>query len=267
MSNFNEARIATNLNVLGEQLLNANARIFQRADAFNSLNVITTGQMNFSLQSDRTTDPTTGTIALQLDDTNGISINRAVVSKQTFNSIGNIKAEAALNVWGDLNFQDSTGMREVLNGSDYDFEVRNGDTDRQIRFIVGTIGSTPEIAINNDSVSLFGNLDITHSDVSGSQRVKMDNLDSDGLIFLSINGASICEVSSTALHVNGTSTETSDARLKQDIKEINSKTCYDIVKYIKPKEFNFKGKEEREKWGLLLKTSLFQKCLNLGQKW
>ena len=73
-------------------------------------------------------------------------------------------------------------MREVLNGSDYDFEVRNGDTDRQIRFIVGTVGSTPEMAINDDSVSLFGNLDITHSDVLGSQRVKMDNLDSDGLI-------------------------------------------------------------------------------------
>ena len=83
LSNFNEARIATNLNLLGEQLLNTNARIFQRADAFNSLNVITTGQMNFSLQSDRITDPTTETIALQLDDTNGITINRAVTNNQT----------------------------------------------------------------------------------------------------------------------------------------------------------------------------------------
>ena len=56
----------------------------------------------------------------------------------------------------------------------------------------------------------------------------------------------ICEVSSTGLHVNGTATETSDARLKEDIKEINCKTCYDIVKYIKPKEFNVIGKEETE---------------------
>ena len=46
--------------------------------------------------------------------------------------------------------------------------------------------------------------------------------------------------------VNGTSTETSDGRLKENLIELNSKTCYDIVKYIKPKEFNFKGKEERE---------------------
>ena len=74
----------------------------------------------------------------------------------------------------------------------------------------------------------------------------MDNPDSDGLIFLSINGANICEISSAGLHVNGTATETSDARLKEDIKEINSKTCYDIVKYMKPKEFNFVGKGERE---------------------
>ena len=53
LSNFNEARKAINLNVLGEQLLNTNARIFQRADAFNSLNVVTTAQLNFSLQSGR----------------------------------------------------------------------------------------------------------------------------------------------------------------------------------------------------------------------
>ena len=71
----------------------------------------------------------------------------------------------------------------------------------------------------------------------------MDNPDSDGLIFLSINGANICEIPSSGLHVNGTSTETSDGRLKENLSEINSKTCYDIVKYIKPKEFNFIGKE------------------------
>ena len=215
LSNFNEARIATNLNLLGEQLLNTNARIFQRADAFNSMNVISTAQINFSLQSDRSTDPTTGTIALQLDDTNGITINRAVVNNQTFNSIGNITAEASLNVWGDLLFQHSSGIKETLNGSDYDLDLKNGDTDRSINMIVGTIGSTPEISISEASVSLLGNLDITHSTVTTSERVKMDNPDSDGLIFLSINGSNICEISSTGLHVNSTATETSDGRLKE----------------------------------------------------
>ena len=153
-SNFNEARLENNLELLGEQLLNTNARIFQRADAFNSLNVITTAQMNFSLQSDRTTDPTTGTIALQLDDTNGIKISRAVVNNQTFNSIGNITAEASLNVWGGLLFQHSSGIKETLNGSDYDLDIRNGDTDRAINLIVGAIGSTPEISISDANVNL-----------------------------------------------------------------------------------------------------------------
>ena len=113
-SNFNETRVENNLGLLGEQLINTNARLLQRADASNSLNVITTAQMNFSLQTDRTTDPTTGTIALQLDETNGITIYRAVVNNQTFNSMGNITAEASLNVWGDLLFQHSSGIKRNL---------------------------------------------------------------------------------------------------------------------------------------------------------
>ena len=244
-SNFDEARITTNLEVLGEQLLNTNARIFQRVDAFNSLNVISTAQINFSLQADRTTDPTTGTIALQLDDTNGITINRAVVNNQTFNSIGNITAEASLNVWGDLLFQHSSGIKETLNGSDYDLDIRNGDTDRAINLIVGAIGSTPEISVSEASVNLLGNLDITHSDVSGSNRVKFNNPDSDGIIFHSINGANICEISSTGLRVNGASTETSDRRLKENVKEIDAKKCIELVKYIKPKTYNYIGQSQK----------------------
>ena len=82
--------------------VNNSGRIFQRADANSSLNVISTNEINFSLQSNRADDPTTGSIALQLNDTNGITINRAVTNNQTFNSIGNITAEASLNVWGDF---------------------------------------------------------------------------------------------------------------------------------------------------------------------
>ena len=208
-------------------------------------NVITTAQMNFSLQADRTTDPTTGTIALQLDDTNGITINRAVVNNQTFNSIGNITAEASLNVWGDLLFQHSSRIKETLKGSDYDLHIRNGDTDRAINLIVGTIGSTPEISISEASVNLLGNLDITHSDVSGSNRIKFDNPDSDGIIFHSINGANICEISSTGLHVNGASTETSDKRLKENVQEIDTKKCIELVKHIKPKTYNYIGQSKK----------------------
>ena len=245
LSNFNEARIATDLEVLGEQLINTNARIFQRADAFNSLNVISTAQINFSLQTDRTTDPTTGTIALQLDNGNGITINRSVVNNQTFNSIGNITAEANLNVWGELLFQHSSGIKETLNGSDYDLDIRNGDTDRAINLIVGTIGSTPEISLNEANVNLLGHLDFTHTDVSGSQRVKIDNPDCNGIFFHSINGANIGEFSSTGLHINGALTETSDKRLKENVKEIDTKKCIELVKYIKPKTYNYIGQSQK----------------------
>ena len=203
-------------------------------------------KLSFSLQRNRADDPTTGSIALQLNDNPaGITMNRAVVNNQTFNSIGNITAEANLNVWGELLFEHSSSIKETINGSDYDLVLRNGDTDRAISLIIGGIGNTPEISVNVANVNLLGHLDITHSTVSTSERVKIDNADADGLIFLSIDGANICEISSTVLHVNGTATETSDERLKDNIKEVSSKTCYDIVKYIKPKEFSFKGKEER----------------------
>ena len=225
--------------------VNNSGRIFQRADANSSLNVISTNEINFSLQSNRADDPTTGSIALQLNDANGITINRAVTNNQTFNSIGNITAEANLNVWGELLFQHSSAIYENLNGSDYDLVLRNGDTDRSISFIVGAIGSTPEITVNEANVNLLGHLDFTHTDVSGSQRVKIDNPDSDGIIFHSINGANIGEFSSTGLHINGALTETSDKRLKENVKEIDAKKCIELVKYIKPKTYNYIGQSQK----------------------
>ena len=225
--------------------VNNSGRIFQRADANSSLNVISTNEINFSLQSNRADDPTTGSIALQLNDANGITINRAVTNNQTFNSIGNTTAEASLNVWGDLLFQHSSGIKETLNGSDYDLDIRNGDTDRAINLIVGTIGSTPEISVNEANVNLLGHLDFTHTDVSGSQRVKIDNPDSDGIIFHSINGANTGEFSSTGLHINGALTETSDKRLKENVKEIDAKKCIELVKYIKPKTYNYIGQSQK----------------------
>ena len=182
-SQFGWVRINQNLTVVGSYWVDTNGRIFQRADASNSLDIVSTGQIKFSLQSDRTTDPTTGTIALQLDDTNGVTINRAVVHNQTFNSTGNITAEANLNVWGELLFQHSSGIKETLNGSDYDLDIRNGGTDRAINLIVGTIGSTPEISISDANVNLLGHLDITHSNVTTSEGVKMNNNDADGFLF------------------------------------------------------------------------------------
>ena len=90
----------------GDMSVNNSGRIFQRADANSSLNVTSTNEIKFSLHSNRASDPTSGSIALQLNDNPaGITMNRAVVNNQTFNSIGNITAEANLNI-----FQNSSGI-------------------------------------------------------------------------------------------------------------------------------------------------------------
>ena len=80
-------------------------------------------------------------------------MNRATTVNQTLNVIGNTTAEANLNVWGELLYQHSSSIKATLNGSDYDLDFGNGDTDRSINMTVGTIGSTPEISISEASVS------------------------------------------------------------------------------------------------------------------
>ena len=131
-------------------------------------------------------------------------------------------------------FQHSSSIKETINGSDYDLDIRNGDTDRAINLIVGTIGTTPEISISGSNVNLLGNLDITYSTVSTSERVKIDNPDTGGIVFTSIAVANILEVSNSGIYVNGFVGSSSGSKLKENIKEITNKGCVKIVKYIKP---------------------------------
>ena len=86
-SNFGGTTAFQNTSTFNNNVhINSRGRLFQRADANNSLNVISTNEINFSLQSNRDADPTTGTIAIQLNDTNGITLNRATTNNLTFNS-------------------------------------------------------------------------------------------------------------------------------------------------------------------------------------
>ena len=229
----------------GAYYLNTDMKMYQRADANKSLNIITSNEINFSLQTNKEADPTTSSIALQLNDTNGITINRPVVNNQTFNSIGNIVGEADVISWGPFMFQNSSEFKGVLD-TQYKLFIRNGDALGDINLTVGLEASTPEIKITNANVNLVGHLDITHSTVSTSERVKMDNPDSDGIVFTSTAGANILEVSNSGIYVNGSVGSSSDSKLKENIKEIHNKECMKILKYIKPKTFNLKGKEQSE---------------------
>ena len=272
----------------GDVNINNSGRIFQRADANNSLNVISTNEINFSLQSNRASDPTTSSIALQLNDNPaGITMNRAITNNLTFNSIGNIVGEADIIgqndiiSWGRFMFQNSSELKEVLDGQ-YKLFVRNSDTLGDINLTVGLEASTPEIKLTDGKVTLLGNLEITHVDVSGSQRVLINNPDTDGFIRLSNNNLSRLDATNTGVDVYGVFTttgsadiggnvtcvaltETSDAKLKENIKEIDTKECYKAVKYIKPKTYNFiKDEDKKSNLGLLQMILKTLKCLPNG---
>ena len=147
---------------------------------------------------------------------------------------------------GSLFFDHTSAINEVLNGTDYDLHISNTDTDRAINLIVGIASSTPEISISEAKVNLLGYLDSTHFRTGlQSDRITFDNPNSIGLTYLAISGNNICEVSSTGLHVNGAVSETSDRKLKENVKEINTKNCIDLIKYIKPKTYNYKGKDRK----------------------
>ena len=244
-SNFGGTASFQNTSTFNSDInVNNSGRIFQRADSNSLLNVISTNEINFSLQSNRADDPTTGTIALQLNDANGITINRAVTNNLTFNSIGNIFGEADVISWGRFMFQNSSELKEVLD-TQYKLYIRNGDALGDINLTVGLEASTPEIQLTDGKVTLLGNLEITHTDVAGSQRVLINNPDTDGFIRLSNNNLSRLDATNSGVDVYGDLSYTgslipsSDKRLKKDIKELNSKKAVELVKYIKPKTYHF----------------------------
>ena len=246
----------------GDINVNNSGRIFQRADVNSSLNVISTNEINFSLQSNRADDPTTSSIALQLNDANGITINRAVTNNQTFNSIGNIVGESDVISWGRFMFQNSSELKEVLD-TQYKLYIRNGDALGEMNLTIGLEASVPEIQLTDGKVNILGNLEITHIDDAGKQKVTINNPDNDGWIRLSNNGLSRLDATTTGVDVygvltttgnadiNGTCTcvalvETSDVKLKENIKEVSNKKCYEVVKYIQPKTYNLIKDEDKK---------------------
>ena len=227
----------------GDIYVNNSGRIFQRADANNSLNVISTEEINLSLQPNRTTDPTTSTIALQLNDTNGITLNRPVVNNQTFNSIGNLTAEADLITWGKMKFQSSSEFREVLD-TQYKLYIRNGDTAGDMNLTIGLESSTPEIQLTDGKVKMNSNLEITQETIIATyEQIQFCNTDSAGEMFFYFGdttaGNEVLEITAGGVYIDGTFAYSSDFTLKENIKEVDCKKCYEIVKYVKPKTFNF----------------------------
>ena len=162
---------------------------------------------------------------------------------------------------------------ETLNGSDYDLDIRNGGTDRAINFIIGTIGSTPELSLSEAKVTLLGNLEITHDDITGQQRVLINNPDDSGWIRLSNNNLSTLDATTTGVDVYGDLSYTgslipsSDKRLKKDIKEVNSKKAVELVKYIKPKTYHFNDDRQQGKSCIGFIANDFMETKKMPDEW
>ena len=172
-------------------LVSGGGGIYQQANANNSLNIISLTEQNFSLQSNRNADPTASDIYINLNDTAGITLNKATTCNETVDIIGKLTCEN-------------------------DFDVDIGAT------------GTPEFRLLGSSVNFFEKASITHTQLAGPiDQIFFRNPDTNGETIIEIGTKNVLEVNTNGIDVIGDISYTggiapsSDKRLKENIKEIN----------------------------------------------
>ena len=195
-------------------LVSGGGRIYQQANANNSLNIISLTEQNFSLQSNRSTDPTQSDIYINLNTSNGITLNKSTVFNDTVNTIGKLTSEG-------------------------DFDVD-----------IGAAG-TPEFRVLGNSVNFFEKCSITHRQLAGPiDQIFFRNPDTNGQTIIEIGTKNVFEVNDGGIDVigdisySGSIGPSSDQRLKKDIKEIDCKKAVGLINYIVPKTYKFIDKEK-----------------------
>ena len=195
-------------------LVSGGGRIYQQANANNSLNIISLAEQNFSLQSNRNADPTQSDIYINLNTSNGITLNKATVFNDTVDIIGKLTCEN-------------------------DFDVDIGAT------------GTPEFRVLGSSVNFFEKCSITHTQLAGPiDQIFFRNPDTNGQTITEIGTKNVLTVNDGGIDVIGDISYTgsigpsSDKRLKEGIKEINRNKAVELVKYIVPKTYQFIDKEK-----------------------
>ena len=202
-------------NTFGQNILiNSRGRIYQGASPNFPLNFISTIDQTFCIQSNRSADPTASDIYINLNDTAGITMNKATVFNDTVNTIGKFTSEG------------------------------NFDVD------IGTTG-TPEFRVLGSSVNFFEKASITHTQLAGPiDQIFFRNPDTNGDTIIEIGTKNVLTVNDGGIDVIGDISYTgsigpsSDKRLKENIKEIETKKAVNLVKYIVPKTYNFIDKEK-----------------------
>ena len=195
-------------------LISSRGRIYQQANANFSLNHIATIEQNFCIQSNRSADPTSSDIFINLNDVAGITLNKPTVFNDTVNTIGKLTSEG-------------------------DFDVDIGAT------------GTPEFRVLGSSVNFFEKASITHTQLAGPiDQIFFRNPDTNGDTIIEIGTKNVLTVNDGGIDVIGDISYTgsigpsSDQRLKKDIKEINCKKAVELVKYIVPKTYKFIDEEK-----------------------
>ena len=195
-------------------LVSGGGRIYQQANANNSLNFISLTEQNFSLQSNRNADPQASEIFLQLNNSAGITLNKPTVCNDTVNIIGKLTAEG-------------------------DFDVDIGAT------------GTPEFRVLGSSVNFFEKASITHTQLAGPiDQIFLRNPDTNGDTIIEIGTKNVLTVNDVGISVignieySGSIGPSSDKRLKENIRELETKKAVELIKYIVPKTYKYIDKEK-----------------------
>ena len=195
-------------------LVSGGGRIYQQGNANNSLNIISLTEQNFSLQSNRNADPTQSDIYINFNTSNGITLNKPTVFNDTVNTIGKLTSEG-------------------------DFDVDIGAT------------GTQEFRVLGSSVNFFEKFSITHTQLAGPiDQIFFRNPDTNGETITEIGTKNVLTVNDGGIDAIGDISYTgsigpsSDKRLKEGIKEIETKKAVDLVEYIVPKTYQFIDKEK-----------------------
>ena len=203
--NFNGSNNTFNNNIL----INSRGRIYQQSNANFSLNFISTIEQNFSIQSNRSADPQSSEIYLQLNDVAGITLNKPTTCNETLDVIGNLS------------------------------------TENEFRVDIGATGS-PEFRVLGSSVDFYEKFSIAHQTAVGAvEQIFLRNPDTDGETITEIGTKNVLTVTTDGIDVIGDISYTgsigpsSDQRLKKDIKEIETKKAVELVKYIVPTTYKF----------------------------
>ena len=196
-------------------LSSSRGRIYQQGNANFSLNHIATIEQNFCIQSNRSADPTASDIFVNLNDVAGITLNKATTCNETVDIIGNLTCE------------------------------------NEFRVDIGATG-TPEFRVLGSSVDFFDRFSITHTEIIGAvHQIFLRNPDTDGPTIIEIGTKNVFEVTTNGIDIigdvnySGVFTDTSDKRLKDNIREIDQKEAIDIVKYIKPRTYIKKDRKRK----------------------